>query len=118
MINNYNPIIIIVHPKILECFPHFGHLPPQFAGRVSTKALPGYARRWQQLPPRGTPGGWAPMIKKVELPKENMQKIWKHDGKVWKIMETSGKIWENYGNILEHMEKMETYGNIWENMEK
>ena len=31
-------------------------------------------------------------------------------------METSGEIWENYGNILEHMEKMETYGNILENM--
>jgi hypothetical protein len=39
-------------------------------------------------------------------------KIWKNDGKVWKIMETSGEIWENYGNILEHMEKMETYWKI------
>ena len=90
-------------------FPPFRSLSP--SSPVATKALPGYARYWQQLPPRGTPGGWAPMIKKVELPKENMQKY-------GNMMEKYGNIWGNMGKLWKHIGTYGKNGNIWKHIGK
>ena len=128
MINTYYPI----NNHYFGVFPPFRSLSP--SSPVATKALPGYARYWQQLPPRGTPGGWAPMIKKVELPKENMQKygkmmerygkLWKHLGKYGKIMETYWNIWKKWKHIGKYKnmmgtwwKNMGTYGKKWKHME-
>ena len=96
-------------------FPPFRSLPPisvtSPSSPVATKALPGYARYWQQLPPRGTPGGWAPMIKKVELPKENMQKY-------GNMMEKYGNIWGNMGKLWKHIGTYGKNGNIWKHIGK